>query len=127
MVLEGIVDGAVSLLALVYLEVLRAHIEIVLLALREVQAVGVDRLRVLLGPSNGWLLGGRSGRVGTLFGDFEEAEGLGVKKRRRLPIAHLAVVADGYDIVLVVEADHRQAVDWVLMTVLCQAALLDWL
>ena len=127
MVLEGIVDGAVSLLALVYLEVLRAHIEIVLFALREVQAVSIDRLRVFLGTSNGWLLGRRCSRVGTLFDDFEEAEVLGIKKRRRLPVAHLAVIADGDDIVLVVEADHLQAVDRVLVTVPCQAALLDWL
>lgn len=89
--------------------------------------MSVDRLRVFLGTSNRWLLGGRCSRVGTLFGDFEEAEGLGIKKRRWLPIAHLAVIADGYDIVLVVEADNRQTVDRVLMTVLCQAALLDWL
>ena len=106
MVLQGVEDGAVRLLTLIDLEVLRAHVEIVLLALCEVEAVSVDRLRILLGTSNSWLLGGRCCRIGTFFGDFEEVEALRIEKRRRLPVAHLAVIADGYDIVLVVETDH---------------------
>lgn len=57
--MQGVEDGAVSLLTLIDLEVLRAHVEIVLLALCEVEAVSIDGLRILLSTSNSWLLRGR--------------------------------------------------------------------
>jgi len=127
MILEDALDAAILLLALVNFEVFRAHIEVVLLTLGEVEAVSVDRLSVVASTSNRGLVGSRSRRILRLLCHREEGKALGVEQRRRSPIAHLAVVTDRHNIVLVVEADDRHAVDGVLVTVLSQATLLDWL
>eukprot|EP00353_Schmidingerella_taraikaensis_P004611 CAMPEP_0185570676 /NCGR_PEP_ID=MMETSP0434-20130131/2906_1 /TAXON_ID=626734 ORGANISM="Favella taraikaensis, Strain Fe Narragansett Bay" /NCGR_SAMPLE_ID=MMETSP0434 /ASSEMBLY_ACC=CAM_ASM_000379 /LENGTH=150 /DNA_ID=CAMNT_0028185865 /DNA_START=560 /DNA_END=1012 /DNA_ORIENTATION=+ len=127
MILEDALDAAILLLALVNFEVFRAHIEVVLLTLGEVETVSVDRLSVVASTANRGLVGCRSRRILRLLCHREEGEALGVEQRRRSPIAHLAVVTDRHNIVLVVEADDRHAVDGVLVTVLSQATLLDWL
>ena len=50
-----------------------------------------------------------------------------VSEHFRLPFAHFAIVTDTDDVVgVLVETNHRQAVDWVLVAILGQTRLLDW-
>ena len=124
-VLIGPLYGSIlPLVALVDVEVFGAYVEVLLLTLGEIQAVCVDLLFILAGRDRAlgfsWGIG-----VGWVLWNAQEVERLGVDQDRGTPIAHLSVVADTHDGVLVVVSDDGQAVDGVLVAVLGQAALLD--
>ena len=61
-VLEGRDYAAILLVALVDVEVLRAHVEVVLLTFSEVEAVGIDRLPIICGATDWGLLCSHSWR-----------------------------------------------------------------
>ena len=72
MVLEDALDAAVLLLTLVDLEVFGAHIEVVLLALSEVETVGIHWLTIITSSANSGLLRGRGCLILIFFRDRKE-------------------------------------------------------
>ena len=55
----------------------------------------------------------------------EEVEGLRIDKHSWPPIAHLSIITDTHNRVLVMVANDWKAIDWVLMPILSQTALLN--
>lgn len=110
--------------ALVNVEVFRAHVEVLLLTLCEVESVRVNRLLVVvlahltLIRDGAWLRG-------RLLRCAKDVEGTRLDEHFRVPLAHLTVVTYTHDLVIFVVADHREAVDRVLVAVLGQTTLLD--
>lgn len=94
MVFESSLNLAFLPIAAVDVEVLGAHVEVVLVSLCEVEAMGVDGLPVVACPANRGLFGRSCGHILRFFGDTQETEVLRVNKDGRAPIAHLSVVAD---------------------------------
>ena len=109
---------AVPLTAPVDVEVLGADVEVLLLTLGEVEAMGVDGLPVVTSTSDWWLFWCCLCRVGGFLSHGQKVERLWVNKHGRSPIAQLSIITNTHDLVLVVIPDHGQTVHGVLMTVL---------
>ena len=120
-----------SHVALVDAEVLRTNVECFLLAFCEVQAVCINWLSRFTSTyrclSHGY-------RVILLFfvGNnlLWSVKSLVVSWIREyfwLPRAHLSIVANTDDVMSVLVSDHREGVDWILMTISGEATLLDGL
>jgi len=60
-----------------------------------------------------------------LFCCAKEGERLRFYEDSRSPIAHLAVITDANNLVLIVVTNHREAVDWVLMAICSKTTFLD--
>ena len=83
------------MVALVNVEVLRPHIEVLLFTLCEIEAVSVDRLLGLRSATQIrglFRLGG--GTASHVLRLLEHAEGLRVYEHRRTPVAKLSIVTD---------------------------------
>ena len=128
MVLQRTLDGAVlSLIALINVEVFGAYIEVLLLSLSKVHTVSVDLLSSIASATDRCLFSRGRCRVRCIFDSSKEVECRRINERSGSPTAHLAIVTDTHDRVLVMIADNTKAVDGILMTVLGQATLLDGL
>ena len=92
-------------IALIDVEVFRAHIEILLLTLREIQAVSVDLLPILTASYRTLSLLSRCTSIGGVFWYAQEVERLRIHKHGRPPIAHLSIVTDTHDRVLIMVSD----------------------
>lgn len=98
MVLARLVHSAtLTNIALVDVEVLRAHIKVLLFALGKVQTMCVDLLTIL--PACNRTLGLlRRGRcISWVLWNAKEVEVLRVDKHSRPPVAHLSIVTNAHD------------------------------
>lgn len=117
---------AILLLTKVDIEVFGSYIEVVLVTLSEVKAMSIDWLPIILSTTDLRLLWRDCcyTPLGLLL-SAEERVSLGIYEHSRSPVAHFTIVTDRDDVMLIMEANYGQTVDWVLMTILRQATFLD--
>ena len=94
-----------ALVTLIDFEVFRTNVEDFLLALGEVKTVRIDGLAIVSAAHWGLIRGGLCSILDFL-GDAEERELVGVNEHSGPPVAHLAIVTDADNLVLVVVANH---------------------
>ena len=126
MIRKDSLHDAILLLTKVDVEVFGSYIEVVLVTLSEVKAMSIDWLPVILSTTDLRLLW--RDRCYTPLGlllSAEERVSLGIYEHSRSPVAHFTIVTDRDDVMLIMEANYGQTVDWVLMAILRQATFLD--
>ena len=96
-----------GILALIDVKVFRAYIEILLLSLGEVEAVGVDLLLlVALCPANCRLIGRYLGWVLVILCCSQEIKVLGIYEYSWSPITQLAIITDTDDCVSILVTNN---------------------
>lgn len=126
MIRKDSLHDAILLLTKVDVEVFGSYIEVVLVTLSEVKAMSIDWLPIILSTTDLRLLW--RDRCYTPLGlllSTEERVSLGIYEHSRSPVAHFTIVTDRDDVMLIMEANYGQTVDWVLMAILRQATFLD--
>lgn len=126
MIRKDSLHDAILLLTKVDVEVFGSYIEVVLVTLSEVKAMSIDWLPIILSTTDLRLLW--RDRCYTPLGlllSAEERVSLGIYEHSRSPVAHFTIVTDRDDVMLIMEANYGQTVDWVLMAILRQATFLD--
>ena len=126
MIRKDSLHDAILLLTEVDVEVFGSYIEVVLVTLSEVKAMSIDWLPIILSTTDLRLLW--RDRCYTPLGlllSTEERVSLGIYEHSRSPVAHFTIVTDRDDVMLIMEANYGQTVDWVLMAILRQATFLD--
>ena len=126
MIRKDSLHDAILLLTKVDVEVFGSYIEVVLVAFSEVKAMSIDWLPIILSTTDLRLLW--RDRCYTPLGlllSTEERVSLGIYEHSRSPVAHFTIVTDRDDVMLIMEANYGQTVDWVLMAILRQATFLD--
>lgn len=114
--------------ALVDTEVFRANIEGLLLTFCKVQTMRTDWVSASITASLHRLCHGVS--CSCWISDHpprcvEDGEILRICEHLWLPSAHLAIITDTHDMMRVLVSNHIQGIDWILMTILCKATLLN--
>ena len=98
-------SAALPNIALIDVEVLGANVEVLLFSFREIQAVRIDLLSVLSAGYRALSLLRCYVGVRGVLRNAEEVERLRVYEHSWPPIAHLSIVTDTHDLVLVVISD----------------------
>ena len=126
MIRKDSLHDAILLLTKVDVEVFGSYIEVVLVTLSEVKAMSIDWLPIILSTTDLRLLWrDRCYSALGLLLSAEERVSLGIYEHSRSPVAHFTIVTDRDDVMLIMEANYGQTVDWVLMAILRQATFLD--